>query len=260
MATMSLEPAQWHARYTQQARWTQDLRRYLYDLVDLPGAQRILDIGCGTGALIPELAQLSQAVYGIDIQPQNVGYAKKEGLPAHFLLGDALELPFTSHIFDVTLCHFVLLWVRNPSRLLGEMVRVTRSGGAVLALAEPDYGGRIDYPPELAILGEWQQASLRQQGADPCLGRKLGQLFFDAGLTSIEVGVLGGQWKGSMTQDEIESEWKVIDNDLVDLFPPQQLASLRTQLARLKQVDQVACQKGDRILYVPTFYAMGIAL
>jgi len=258
---MSLDPAQWHARYMEQARWTQDLRRYVYDEAGLSAARRVLEVGCGTGALIAELVDISQGtVYGLDISSCNIGYAQKLGLQASFLLGDALDIPFSSQIFDISLCHFLFLWVRDPARLLAEMVRVTRPGGVVLALAEPDYGGRIDYPPELAILGEWQLASLRQQGAEPCMGRRLTRLFHEAGLASIEVGVLGGQWKRKIGQAEIESEWKVVADDLEVLFPPEKLETMHTQLETLRQLDKTACENGNRILYVPTFYAKGIAL
>jgi len=74
------------------------------------------------------------------------------------------------------------------------MARITRPGGAVLALAEPDYGGRIDYPIKLAQMGKWQIESLRLQGADPLMGRKLATIFNSAGFDSVETGVLGGQW------------------------------------------------------------------
>ncbi|PIV25986.1 MAG: SAM-dependent methyltransferase, partial [Anaerolineae bacterium CG03_land_8_20_14_0_80_58_20] len=39
-----------HERYTQQARWTRDLRAYLFDKAGLRDARRVLEVGCGTGA------------------------------------------------------------------------------------------------------------------------------------------------------------------------------------------------------------------
>jgi hypothetical protein len=120
----------------------------------------------------------------------------------------------------------------------------------VLALAEPDYGGRIDYPPELAELGRLQVASLRQQGAEPELGRRLIGLFTNLGLESVEVGVLGAQWSGAISATEWESEWAVLRSDLGDSLPP-------SQLERLSQLDALAWQSGVRVLFVPTFYAWG---
>ena len=122
----------------------------------------------GTGALLGELQAKSQAeVYGIDINPQYLALVQEQKQAADpgrlFLVqADAHHLPFASASFDLALCHFLLLWVLDPARVLTEMRRTARPGGAVLALAEPDYGGRIDYPPELATLGE-----RRARGAAP---------------------------------------------------------------------------------------------
>jgi cyclopropane fatty-acyl-phospholipid synthase-like methyltransferase len=42
----------WHARYLQQARWTRPLREYLYGKAGVDSARRVLEVGCGTGALL----------------------------------------------------------------------------------------------------------------------------------------------------------------------------------------------------------------
>ena len=74
------------------------------------------------------------------------------------------------------------------------MRRVVQPGGWVAALAEPDYGGRIDYPDALAALGWKQAAAVHAQGADIYAGRKLAGWLGQAGLKDIQVGLLGGQW------------------------------------------------------------------
>jgi hypothetical protein len=131
------------------------------------------------------------------------------------------------------------------------MRRVTRPGGAVMALAEPDYGGRIDYPDKLALLGEWQIESLKRQGADPLMGRKLTGLFHKTGLESVETGVLGGQWSESPDWAAWESEWAVLESDLKKTF--QDFESWKV----IKDLDKSAYEKGERVLFVPTFYALG---
>ncbi len=252
---MQTAPARvdWHQRYCQQARWTRDLRRYLYGRGSIEDARRILDVGCGTGVLAKELHELCNAkIFGVDISRNHLDLATRNARQAFFVQADALEIPFNPGSFDLALCHFVLLWVSDPLQAVREMARVVAPGGAVLALAEPDYGGRIDYPPELAALGEQQSQSLRRQGADPEMGRKLASIFHLAGLTSIEIGVLGGQWHSAPSNDEWETEWLVMERDLKELPGKEIDPSI------LKALDWSAWQSGERVLFVPTFYAFGI--
>ena len=248
---MSLSTLDWHKRFEQQARWTQDLRRYLYPRVGLSEAECILDVGCGTGALLGELKSLSDAlVFGMDIQRESLELAQtNQGV----LLsqGDAHHLPYPKNSFDITQCHFTLMWVSDPKEVLDEMVRVSNTGGVVIALAEPDYGGRVDYPIELEQIGEWQIESLKTQGADPFMGRKLSALFSGAGLINVETGVLGAQWTGTQSKDEVDLEWAVLESDIEKTF--RDLESLKI----FKEIDKTSRERGERVLYVPTFYAIG---
>jgi hypothetical protein len=130
------------------------------------------------------------------------------------------------------------------------MRRVLRPGGALLVFAEPDYGGRIDYPEELAILGEWQSDSLRRQGADPRAGRQLASWLHAAGFTRVVTGLLGGEWTGEFNQAEFESEWEILRNDVGR-------AVQLDRLDELQALDKNARLSGERILYVPTYYGLG---
>jgi SAM-dependent methyltransferase len=244
-------PVDWRARFHQQAHWTQDLRRYLYGRAGVSQAQRVLEVGCGTGAITHELHNhTAAAVCGIDLDLPYLTLAHEYDRQTSFTCSNAARLPFPAGGFDAALCHFLLLWAHNPLNVLLEMHRVTRPGGAVLALAEPDYGARIDYPDELAELGQMQAEALGVQGADPLLGRKLGGLMAQAGLTNIETGLLGGQWSAPPSPEYWSMEWRVLEADLAGRIEPSRLAALR-------QVDWSAWQNGWRVLFVPTFYAWG---
>ena len=248
---MTLTPQEWHTRFRQQAQWTRSLRDYIFPRIGFDSARRILDLGCGTGALFDEFqSQSAASIVGLDIQRDHLRLAS-----AHrnvFLTeGDAHQMPCASGVFDITLCHILLLWVHNPVQVLNEMARVTRPGGTVLALAEPDYGGRIDYPPKLAPLGKWQTASLQAQGADPLTGRKLSGYFHQVGLKNVETGVLGGQWSNTPIPEDWRSEWAVLEADFAQTF------KFAENLDVLKKLDAQAWQNGQRVLFVPTFYAVG---
>lgn len=239
-------PEAWRLRYCQQAAWTYALRQHLYTRLGISPSSRVLDVGCGTGALLREFEE----PYGLDIALVYLKQAQQYAPAARLASGDAAQMPFASACFDLVFCHFVLLWLPDPASALREMRRLARSGGVIAALAEPDYGGRIDYPAELSSLGERQEAALQRQGAETRLGRRLRQLFQQAGLADVECGVLGGQWSPADRTVLNDTEWQVLESDLAGQIDPQ-------ELTRLRNLDQVSRQDGERILFVPTFYAFG---
>ena len=241
----------WHRRFTMQARWTEQIRQYCVNQLNLARCRRILEAGCGTGAISTSLQRAaSTAVFGLDIRQDFLGFARFINPVGVFIQGDAFSLPFAPASFDCAVCHYLLLWLRDPVAALLELRRVVQPGGWVVALAEPDYDGRIDYPEPLSTLG-WKQASaLRAQGADTNAGRKLASWLVQAGLKEIQVGLLGGQWGISPSEEERESEYEMIQADLSSSTSP-------IEVAKLLNLDAAAWRKGERILYVPTFYGWG---
>ena len=238
----------WHTRYTQQAKWTRNLREYLFERTGLDTAQRALEVGCGTGAILSEIQNTS--IHGLDILPASLREAQVHAPATSLTCGDALSLPYPNETFDITFCHFLLLWVSDPGQALHEMKRVTQAGGHIFALAEPDYTARIDEPPELAILGRWQAESLQRQGADPSLGGKLAELFYQAAIQLIETGAIESQRNDAPTSPEREMEWAVLESDLAGTVPAE-------EIQRLKKLDEAAWARGERILHVPTYFAWG---
>ena len=246
-----LSVSEWHARFQVQAGWTKAIRERLYARTGLKKVRRALEVGCGTGVLTEELHHQTHArVYGLDIAGNFLVHARSRDTKTRFIQGDALRLPYSKGCFDLTFYHFLLLWLGDPLQSLLEMKRVTRSGCVILALAEPDYGGRIDFPQELVELGLLQTRALERQGADPLMGRKLAALFLQAGLQNVETGVLGGEWRHPSPAGDWESEWKMLSVDLRPYFDA-------ARIEQLKSTDLSAWQAGTRVLFVPTFYAIG---
>ncbi len=248
-----LSVSEWHQRFVYQARWTAQMRRFVNEGLGLTQARRGLEVGCGTGVATPEMGrQGATRLYGIDIRADFLQAARKAGTGVRLAQSDALSLPFKDSIFDFTFCHYLLLWVSDPAAILREMRRVTRPGGPVIALAEPDYGGRIDYPASLAKIGRQQGAALRAQGANPETGRHLGAYMQSAGLKNVRTAVMGNQWGEPLSPEVLEAEWQMLVSDLAGSVPA-------TELAAYKQQNTLAWQSGERILYIPNFYAWGFA-
>jgi ubiquinone/menaquinone biosynthesis C-methylase UbiE len=234
----------WHSRYLQQAAWTRDLRTYLFEQAGLKIASHVLEVGCGTGAILRELS--APALHGLDLEAGSLAECKIHAPAASLTLGDGHFLPYPDQSFDIVYCHFLLLWVKNPLQVLCEMARVGRS---VLALAEPDYSQRVDEPPTLKQLGEWQTEALRRQGANPSFGAALPDTFYQAGIRLIETGPIQGQAVMNSAEDW-EQEWAVIESDLAGFVP-------EVEIQKMKKLDEAARGNGERTLYVPTFFAWG---
>ena len=239
----------WHSRFLQQAAWTRDIRTYLFKRVGLMRAHRVLEVGCGTGAILSGLIT-SAIVHGLDL---DLGRLLETRLHAPLSLPvccDALTLPYGTGIFDITFCHFLLLWVPDPLQALLEMKRVTRPGGAIIALAEPDHTSRLDKPDVLAPLGRWQTEALQRQGADVSLGSRLADLFRQAGIRIVETGAMQESDQVLQAPADWALESAVLQADLAGFVPP-------AELSRLILLEKEAWEQGLRVLRVPTYFAWG---
>ena len=246
--TTELSYQEWDEQFTRQAGWTRGRRAHLYRRANLLRAGRVLDVGSGTGTLTEELAERTQGqVVGVDLDPGMVDFARKRRGKAQYRSGDAHDLAFRDGWFDLVVCHFLLLWCADAARVAQEMIRVTRPGGSIVVCAEPDYGGRIDYPD--LPLGCWQSQALRREGADPQLGRKLRGLFALPGVRHAELGLIPGLWDLATLRAQFDAEWSLWERSLTGLVPPD-------ELARIRAADLAAIQAGERLVFMPVFYAL----
>jgi SAM-dependent methyltransferase len=139
------------------------LGRMLLRSLDLGGARKVLDLGCGVGALLPHLrdAAPDAFVVGLDRTEAMVALASR-GFGR--VVGDAARLPFEDGCLDAVTMAFMLFHLPEPSVGLAEVGRVLRPGGALGVLT---WGGENT---SRAFL-EWD-AELEAHGA-PSTGPKL---------------------------------------------------------------------------------------
>jgi len=140
--------------------------------------RQVLEVGCGHGHVTAELARrCAGSVVAVDRDP---AAAKRQSACYHLLAADAQALPFTAATFDLVFCQNVLMWVADLQTAIAECVRVLEPGGELVAI-EPDYGGMMEYPENIALRDVWTSALIRAR-ADPFVGRKLPVLCEAAGL------------------------------------------------------------------------------
>jgi len=240
----------WHTRYAQQAKWSRDLRTYIFNKIKLNDTSRVLEVGCGTGAILSELPT-HISPHGLDLDPAALAQCRIHAPASALIQGNAFSLPYSDHTFDVVYCHFLFLWVSDPLQALLEMKRTTKPGGHIIAFAEPDYLHRIDKPDELIQLGQWQTESLRRQGADPGFGARLAESFFQAGIKIIETGTIQNAGNDPNIEER-KKEWDVLESDL------EGMAS-KEEIQKMKLLDEKAWERDERVLYVPTYFAWGQA-
>ena len=94
-------------------------------LAPLPG-ERILDLGCGDGALTVEIARAGASVVGIDSSPHMIASARERGLDAR--VTDAHALVFADE-FDAAFTNAALHWMADPGAVLAGVRRALREGG-----------------------------------------------------------------------------------------------------------------------------------
>jgi SAM-dependent methyltransferase len=173
-------------------RYSEPLAPQLADFAGIAGGQRVLDVGCGPGALIAELVrQLGPgSVSAIDPSEPFVAAARERFPEITVQRASAEQLPFPADTFDAALAQLVVHFMQDPVAGLGEMARVTRPGSVVAACVWDHGSGR----GPLSVF--WEAArSLDPHVADESrlAGTReghLAELFEAAGLDAVEDGVL----------------------------------------------------------------------
>ena len=249
---MDFNPRFWHKRFTQQAGWTKEVRRYILQTLRATRTTPLLEVGCGTGAVLNKIYRDGyHRAYGADIAFSGVDFAKKHNPRLRMTCADGFHLPFRDQRFLITLCHYFLMWVSDPAAVLEEMKRVTRTGGHLVVLAEPDYAAREDEPPELRKLGELQNMALLATGAHINIGNQLRDLFKQNQLTDIHVSMLKPA-SIRPTAREALLEWQVIELDLNQLVNRGHLTPDQVEQFHLQ--DKQARTAGSRRMFIPTYF------
>jgi SAM-dependent methyltransferase len=121
--------------YDRFSRYLECSAREFYERIKTVPGRRLLDVACGSGQLALMAARDGLEVTGVDIAPNLVERARTraqvEGLPVHFLEGDAEALPFEDASFDVVVSLIGAMFAPQPDLVVKELLRVCKPGGTI---------------------------------------------------------------------------------------------------------------------------------
>jgi len=171
------------------------LRRRFLRFVPVRSGERVLEVGCGTGVVVRDLAALvgrRGEVVGIDASRRLLERARAlcrdhgRGARVTLRVADGASLPFAAGRFDAALAITVILHVADPLRVVNEMARVTRPGGRV-GLQDQDFGVVAVTHPDRLLTERILRGVAERVYEEPHSGRRLPGLLRAAGLTEVRL-------------------------------------------------------------------------
>jgi trans-aconitate methyltransferase len=118
-------------RYAKNARFVSDLGMPVVELLAPQPGERILDLGCGDGALTQKLVDMGCVVVGVDGSADQVAAARARGLDARVMDGE--RLTFDGAGFDAVFSNAALHWMKRADDVIGGAWRALRPGGRFVA-------------------------------------------------------------------------------------------------------------------------------
>ena len=214
----------------------------LLDRVGLRPGQTAIDLGCGPRGILDMLAErVSPAgrVVGLDADPAHAAMAA-EFTAGRVLSGvaimtaDARSTGLPPGSFDLVHARTLLINLPEPAEVTAEMMRLARPGGWVASM-EPDTEHALCYPPHPAFdrLCEIFTVAFSRNGADPWIGRRVPELFRQAGLEDVEV-------EARVQMYPLGNSRRTIRLDLVRSMRPQAVEMGLASIAELDELDTAA--------------------
>jgi ubiquinone/menaquinone biosynthesis C-methylase UbiE len=218
--------------------------RLIRDGTELEPGTRLLEVGCGVGAVLAVLGQEFPGVdlFGVDVEPKQLAFARRHleraGVGATLVEADALALPFEDESFDQVWMMWFLEHLADPPSALREARRVLVPGGAVTAI-EVDYSTCRSEPstPAFEALITAMVRGMAASGWSDA-GTRLPDWLREAGFRDVEEGERPFWWQGADAAREAHYAANVMDSavDALVQLPGVDVADLRAGLADLREL------------------------
>lgn len=252
-----LENAGETERLSRQATYANYSVREELQGLRLPPQARILDAGCGSGAVLQHLLTLETesphlSMDACDSSPTRIMQIREQFPKVNLFMADLESVPQPDNAYDFIFCRFVFQHLARPEKVAMEFKRLLKPGGRACLI---DADGTLFnlYTSDLELNRQLKVVE-RLWPTDLMIGRKIPPLLSLAGFQNLEWDVRLMKFKGQDLEDEIaltEERLEFILPTLTDIFSDRSKAlDFRSRYLR-------EMKKPDATLYYTKFIVFG---
>jgi SAM-dependent methyltransferase len=213
--------------YAKNGRFVQELAGAIFHMLAAKPGERILDLGCGDGALTAEIRALGADVLGVDLSEELLAVARMKGLAVRKVDGHALD--FVSE-FDAVFSNAALHWMRKPKLVIAGVARALRPRGRFV--------GELGGHGNVAAIGTAIRAVGARRGADPALTapwffptpEEYGRLLAEGGFTVKEIALVP---RPTLLKTGMEGWLRTFGRSFFDQFPEPERSEVVGEVVEL---------------------------
>ena len=213
--------------YTRNGRFVQELAGPIFGMLGAKPGERILDLGCGDGALTAEIKASGAYVLGVDLSDEPLAVARMKGLNVRKVDGHALD--FVSE-FDAVFSNAALHWMRKPHLVIGGVYRALRARGRFV--------GELGGHGNVAAIATAMRAVGALRNGDPALVapwffptvEEYGRLLTEGGFTVREIELVP---RPTLLKTGMEGWLRTFGRSFFDQFPEPERTQVVGEVAEL---------------------------